>query len=111
MPKKVVLALSTALIVLTMAFSTTAFAHDPLGEADHGDHSRDHSEQRATDHGDHDHGDHSEQQPTSDKQQASHSEQQASHSEEAPPAPWLPVAFTLSGAVVLGGLVMILRRS
>jgi hypothetical protein len=104
MPKKVVLALSTALIVLTMAFSTTAFAHDPLGEADHGDHSRDHSEQRATDHGDHDHGDHSEQQPTSDKQQAS-------HSEEAPPAPWLPVAFTLSGAVVLGGLVVILRRS
>ena len=104
MPKKVVLALSTALIVLTMAFSTTtAFAHDPLGEADHGDHSRDHSEQRATDHGDHDHGDHSEQQPASDKQQAS-------HSEEAP-APWLPVAFTLSGAVVLGGLVVILRRS
>ncbi len=87
MPKKMVLALSTVLIFLTMAFSAAALAHDPSGATDHGDHSRGHSEER----------------PTSGKQQSSHSDEG--------PSPWLPVAFTLSGVVVLGGLVVVLRRS
>ncbi len=38
------------------------------------------------------------------------SEGQAPRSEGAT-SPWLPVAFTLSGVVVLGGLVVVLRRS
>ncbi len=38
------------------------------------------------------------------------SERQAPRSEGAT-SPWLPVAFTLSGVVVLGGLVVVLRRS
>jgi hypothetical protein len=87
MPKKMVLALSTVFIFLTMAFSAAALAHDPPRETDHGAHSRGHSEER----------------PTS-------GEQQASHSDEGPSL-WLPVAFTLSGVVVLGGLVVVLRRS
>ena len=76
MLKKMVLALSTALIVVIMAFSAVALAHDP-GAHDHGDPSRGHSEER----------------PISGKQQASHS--------DGGPSPWLPVAFTLSGVVVL----------
>jgi hypothetical protein len=87
MPKKMVLALSAVLIFLTMAFSAAAFAHDPPGETDHGNNSRGHSEER----------------PTSGKQQASRSDEG--------PSPWLPVAFTLSRVVVLGGLVVIVRRS
>ncbi len=38
------------------------------------------------------------------------SERQALRSEGST-SPWLPVAFTLSGVVVLGGLVVVLRRS
>ena len=87
MPKKMVLALSTVFIFLAMAFSAGALAHDPPGQTDHGDHSRGHSVERFT----------------SGKQQASHSDEG--------PSLWLPVAFTISGVVVLGGLVVMLRRS
>ena len=38
------------------------------------------------------------------------SERQASRSDRGP-SPWLPVAFVLSSAVFLGGLVVVLRRS
>ncbi len=39
------------------------------------------------------------------------SERRASRSEGTTTSPWLPAAFTLSGVVVLGGLVVVLLRS
>jgi hypothetical protein len=96
MLKQMVLALSTVLIVLTMAFPAVALAHDP-GADDPGAH----------DHSTHSQGQ-SQEQPTYGKQQASDSG--GSHSGEGPPQ-WLPLAFTLSSVAILCGFVVVLRRS
>ncbi len=88
--KKMVLALVMIFIGVTMTFAPVALAHG--GGQDGGDHSQGHAQGPAT----------------AGKEQASQSEK-ASHSDESPP--WLVVAFAAANFVVLGGIVMVLRRS
>ncbi len=95
-PTKMVLALTMILIVVTMAFASVALAHG--GGHDGDDQPQGHSHEPA-----------SSGPSAAGKQQASRSAE-ASHSDGGP-SPWLPVGFTLASFVVLGGIVVVLRRS